>query len=78
MENLLKKHKTLGEDLTKIYMAQMVNLLEYMQEKNIMHRDLKPLNIMLDKNYNIKLIDFGDAKIMQNTEDTLSAKLIAD
>jgi RIO-like serine/threonine protein kinase len=56
----------------------MVNLLEYMQEKNIMHRDLKPLNIMLDKNYNIKLIDFGDAKIMQNTEDTLSAKLIAD
>jgi len=64
MENLLKKHKTIGEDLTRIYVAQMVNLLEYMQEKNIMHRDLKPLNIMLDKNYNIKLIDFGDAKIM--------------
>ena len=48
MENLLKKHKTLGEDLTKIYVAQMVNLLEYMQKKDIMHRDLKPLNIMLD------------------------------
>lgn len=56
----------------------MVNLLEYMQEKNIMHRDLKPLNIMLDKNYNIKLIDFGDAKIMSNTEDTISAKLHSD
>jgi serine/threonine protein kinase len=27
-----------------------------------MHRDLKPGNIMLDKNYNIKIIDFGDAK----------------
>ena len=56
----------------------MVNLLEYMQEKNIMHRDLKPLNIMLDKNYNIKLIDFGDAKIMSNTEDTISSKLHDD
>ena len=28
-----------------------------------MHRDLKPLNIMLDKNYNVKIIDF-DIKIM--------------
>ena len=27
-----------------------------------MHRDLKPLNIMLDKNYNVKVIDFGDAR----------------
>ena len=33
-----------------------------MQTQNVMHRDLKPLNIMLDKNYNMKVIDFGDAR----------------
>jgi serine/threonine protein kinase len=37
-----------------------------------MHRDLKPLNIMLDQNYNIKLIDFGDAKdINESDQDEL-------
>lgn len=33
-----------------------------------MHRDLKPLNIMLDENYNIKIIDFGDAKDINEAE----------
>ena len=40
----------------------MINFIEYAQKQGVMHRDLKPGNIMLDKNYNIKIIDFGDAK----------------
>jgi eukaryotic-like serine/threonine-protein kinase len=47
-------------------MAQMINFLEYIQEQNVMHRDLKPGNIMVDSNFNIKIIDFGDAKKMSN------------
>lgn len=35
-----------------------------------MHRDLKPMNVMLDDNYNVKLIDFGDAKkVNEKIED---------
>ena len=56
--------KGLGENLTKIYMAQLVNALEYLQQQEVIHRDLKPLNIMFDKKCNVKLIDFGDAKVM--------------
>ena len=31
-------------------------------KEGIMHRDLKPQNIMLDEHYNVKIIDFGDAR----------------
>jgi len=38
--------------------------LVYLESKNIMHRDLKPDNIMLDINDNIKILDFGLASLV--------------
>lgn len=35
-----------------------------MREHNIVHRDIKPMNLLLDENLHIKLIDFGEAKIL--------------
>lgn len=65
-----KEFRGIGQDLTKILMAQLVNAIELLQDNQIMHRDLKPMNVMLDDNYNVKLIDFGDAKkVQENIED---------
>lgn len=51
-------------------MAQLVNAIELLQDNDIMHRDMKPMNVMLDDNYNVKLIDFGDAKkVTEKIED---------
>ncbi|KAF2127293.1 Pkinase-domain-containing protein [Dothidotthia symphoricarpi CBS 119687] len=41
------------------YVAQMAEALRYMHKKNIMHRDVKPENILLGLHNEIKLADFG-------------------
>ena len=37
----------------------MLDGLEYLHSKNISHRDLKPQNLLLDKNGDLKISDFG-------------------
>ena len=44
---------------TKYYFRRMVEGVEYLHSKGIAHQDLKPENMLLDKNYNLKLCDFG-------------------
>ena len=71
LDDLIKKMKgCMNEKIVQIMFAQMVNVIEFLQTKDIMHRDLKPQNLMLDENFNIKFIDFGDArKVNEQTED---------
>jgi serine/threonine protein kinase len=59
----LKKIKVIvGEIYSKFYMRQIADGLKYLLSKNIMHRDLKPQNILIFPCDIIKLADFGLAK----------------
>ena len=53
--------KPLKEKFCRKYMKQLSNGLNYLLDNNILHRDLKPQNILLSKNYDIKITDFGFA-----------------
>ncbi|HLP86977.1 MAG TPA: protein kinase [Candidatus Paceibacterota bacterium] len=53
----------LSQTASHFVTAEIVNILEYMHEIGIAHRDLKPGNFLLDDHYHLKLIDFGTSKI---------------
>lgn len=63
LSDFLIRQKCLTNELATHFTAEIVQALEYLRSKQVVHRDLKPGNIVLDKNYHIKLIDFATCKV---------------
>ena len=67
-ERMDRTHMPLSEsDVLKFY-PQILDALHAVHSKGIFHLDLKPGNIMIDANGNVKLIDFGASKQQSNAE----------
>lgn len=64
LHKLLAKVGSLGEHRTQKLSYDLISALYYLHSHRILHRDLKPPNILLDKNYKAKLCDFGLARSM--------------
>ncbi|CAI5737716.1 unnamed protein product [Peronospora farinosa] len=48
--------------LTQFYMAELAKALEFMHSQHVIHRDIKPDNLLLSQEGHLKVIDFGTAK----------------
>lgn len=59
-------HGALAESSVRDYLNQILSALSAMHQHSIWHLDIKPANIMLDKNGNIVLIDFGASKQIES------------
>jgi serine/threonine protein kinase len=59
----LQKRGRFPDDIAKFYFAEVLLGLEYLHNRNIIYRDLKLENILLDDQGHIRLTDFGVSKV---------------
>lgn len=57
--NHILMHGRMAPDKVQKIFTQLVGAVSYVHGKGCVHRDLKLENILLDKNENVKLVDFG-------------------
>ncbi|KAF9304649.1 hypothetical protein BGZ74_000976 [Mortierella antarctica] len=60
---LIKAIVRLPEDWARNYLAEVVLGLEYLHNTGVVHRDLKPDNLLIDQNGHLKLTDFGLSRV---------------
>lgn len=72
--NLLRKKKRFREDRVKFYAAQIVLALEHLHKQDVIYRDLKPENVLIDSKGYIRITDFGLSKT--NTKDDSAVSMV--
>ncbi len=62
LEQFIRAKKNLSKDTLVDLISQMAQGLESAHEQGIVHRDIKPQNLMIAKDGTVKILDFGIAK----------------
>ncbi|KAI8063888.1 Serine/threonine-protein kinase orb6 [Gongronella butleri] len=67
---MLIKYDTFSEPVTRFYIAEIVLALEAIHKLGYIHRDIKPDNILIDRDGHVKLSDFGLSTGFRKTHDS--------
>ena len=69
LQKMVEKNGTLPYELTVNYIGQLSNAVGYIHQKHILHRDIKPDNVLVTPDNKIILIDFGSARAFVNDQE---------
>ncbi|CAD5116300.1 DgyrCDS5206 [Dimorphilus gyrociliatus] len=65
LKKLMEQNGGLDYELTKSYMKQLLDGMAFCHGRKILHRDLKPQNLLVTSDGKIKIADFGLARMIQ-------------
>ena len=75
LAQIIKSNQTLSDEHIQFFLYQILRGLKYVHSCGILHRDLKPRNLLVNSNCDLKICDFGLARANINTLMTPSASL---
>jgi len=67
LDRYVRLHSLSRRQILKL-MQQVIDAVAYAHQKGVIHRDLKPSNIMVDQQGNARVLDFGLAKALQDSD----------
>ncbi|MBQ3079603.1 MAG: protein kinase [Clostridia bacterium] len=72
LKELIRKNKRIPPQMAVRYALRILAALDHAHKNNIIHRDIKPQNILVNKSGKIKVADFGIAKLVNEGTGTIT------